>query len=222
LPVFAEPVLSEESNKSAVVNKSSEGGNINVLPKKELVNEEKNKPLTLDEYKKPEKYKVTFKDFKNSKNIDLNKKQDSGQSLLGSEWLKFLLATLFVIGLLLLFLYFLKQLSMKYGGLKSDDIIRVISKVHVDQKNSLIMVRVYEDELLLGVGQDGINLLSRFNPIDNEDELVARQKEKLSKEKKMNASNVEDVDATAAPEFEGVFLKGVEELSDQNLSDKES
>jgi flagellar biogenesis protein FliO len=84
------------------------------------------------------------------------------------------------------------------------------------------MVRVYEDELLLGVGQDGINLLSRFNPIDNEDELVARQKEKLSKEKKMNASNVEDVDATAAPEFEGVFLKGVEELSDQNLSDKES
>jgi len=94
-----------------------------------------------------------------------------------SMW-KLALSTLLVLSLLVGFLYVLKKFGAKYAGIKTDDIIRVTSKVQVDSKNSLMMLRVYEDELLVGVGDNGITLLSRFNQIENEDELIADEKVK--------------------------------------------
>lgn len=111
---------------------------------------------------------------------------------------KLSLSCFLVLSLLVGFLYILKKFTAKYAGIKNDDVIRVVSRVPVDTKNSLMMVRVYEDELLVSVGQNGIQLLSRFNQIENEDDLIAEEKEKAEKEAKDKAV------------FEKVFERGVD------------
>ncbi len=61
--------------------------------------------------------------------------------------------------------YGLKKWGKRFTGLENSATIKVISRAHLDGKNYLAVVRVYEEEMLLGVGGNGINLISRFSPI---------------------------------------------------------
>ncbi len=69
-------------------------------------------------------------------------------------------------------LYAIKKWGRKFTGLENEATIKIIARNHIDTKNSLVVARVYEEEVLLGVGANGITLLSRFSPI-GEDEIEA-------------------------------------------------
>ncbi len=69
-------------------------------------------------------------------------------------------------------LYAIKRWGKKFTGLENEATIKIIARNHIDTKNSLVVARVYEEEVLLGVGANGITLLSRFSPI-GEDEIEA-------------------------------------------------
>lgn len=107
-------------------------------------------------------------------------RRDSANSGMMSLW-KLSFSAFFVLALLCGFLYLLKKFGAKYVGIKTDDIIRISSRVQLDSKNTLMMLRVYEDEILISIGPNGINLLSRFNQIENEDELIAEEKALMEK-----------------------------------------
>ncbi len=64
-----------------------------------------------------------------------------------------------------LIIFAIKRWGSKFSGLENEATIKVIARTHIDTKNSLIVARVYEEEVLLGIGPNGINLLSRFSPI---------------------------------------------------------
>ncbi len=69
-------------------------------------------------------------------------------------------------------LYAIKKWGRKFTGIENEATIKIIARNHIDTKNSLIVARVYEEEILIGVGANGITLLSRFSPI-GEDEIEA-------------------------------------------------
>ena len=69
-------------------------------------------------------------------------------------------------------LYAIQKWGRKFTGLENEATIKIIARNHIDTKNSLVVARVYEEEVLLGVGANGITLLSRFSPI-GEDEIEA-------------------------------------------------
>jgi len=147
---------------------------------------------------KQTKDKFDFKQFDNeTPELESGDGPTAGGKPLVNMW-KLSFSSLLVLLLLVGFLYILKRLTAKYAGIKNDDVIRVVSRVQVDTKNSLMMVRVYEDELLVSVGHNGIQLLSRFNQIENEDDLIAEEKANAEKEAKDKAV------------FEKVFEKGVD------------
>jgi len=90
---------------------------------------------------------------------------DSMMSLGIPIW-RILLAIVMLGGLMWLFFFGLKRFGRRFSGDEKSLSIRIVSRQGLDAKNSLVMVRVYEEDLLLGVGPNGVNLLSRFMSID--------------------------------------------------------
>jgi len=188
IPVNAPQEMAEEIVE---ITKSSESGG--KVSDSEDVSREKDY-----EHTKQAKDKFEFEQFDNdTPELKSGDGPTAGGKPLVNMW-KLSFSSLLVLLLLVGFLYILKKLTAKYAGIKNDDVIRVVSRVQVDTKNSLMMVRVYEDELLVSVGHNGIQLLSRFNQIENEDDLIAEEKANAEKEAKDKAV------------FEKVFEKGVD------------
>ncbi len=98
----------------------------------------------------------------------------NNENALSLEFPVFKLIVSFVLlfGVLGGVIYALKRWGKRFTGLENNATIKVVSRSHLDGKNYLVVVRVYEEEMLLGVGNNGINLLSRFSPI-GEDEIEA-------------------------------------------------
>lgn len=70
-------------------------------------------------------------------------------------------------GLIIGCMYGVKYFTKRFGAIESDAKINVLTKLQIDPKNYLLLVRVYEQEMLLGVGNERISLLSKFHSISN-------------------------------------------------------
>jgi len=68
--------------------------------------------------------------------------------------------------------YLIKRFGRQYIGIDNAANIKILSRASLDTKNYVAVIRVYEEEMLIGVGNNGISLLSRFSPI-GEDEIEA-------------------------------------------------
>lgn len=136
----------------------------------------------------------------------LNSRTDTAKRSDGSTsaaLLRFAVSIVIMIAVLGGFYLFMKKFGRKIGGNTNPGTIRVIAKQYIDNKNYLVLVKVYEEEVLLGVGGNGINMLSKFAPIESgdEDEPVAESdKEAVNVSKSISVKNDESV------------LKGIKEL----------
>lgn len=53
----------------------------------------------------------------------------------------------------------------RYGQVfKSDNTLEVLSRHHLDPRNSLLVVKVYGDHFLLGVSSQGVQMLAAVTP----------------------------------------------------------
>ena len=74
-----------------------------------------------------------------------------------------------VIGLILLIFYALKKVNNKVYSNGNKNPLRVFSRLPLDGKNYLTLVRVYEEEFLLSVGPNGSTVVARYALIENEE-----------------------------------------------------
>jgi len=95
-------------------------------------------------------------------------KGDDKITSMGVSPVKFIVALLVVGGLMGAVLYVVKKAGRRYTGAGTSG-LTIKSRLQVDNKNSVVLVRVYEQEILLGVGTNGINLISKLSPIDDLD-----------------------------------------------------
>ena len=84
--------------------------------------------------------------------------------------LKTCLSLAAVIGLIVLIFYVLKKVNNKVYNNGKVNPLRVFSRLPLDGKNYLTLVRVYEEEFLLSVGPNGTTVVARYALIDKEDE----------------------------------------------------
>lgn len=73
-----------------------------------------------------------------------------------------------VAGLMALTFYFLKRFGAKISGLDPKSPLKVRSRVHLDHKASLALIKVHEEELLLAITPAGVSLLSKYAAISTE------------------------------------------------------
>ncbi len=131
---------------------------------------------------------------------DTAKRGDGSSS---AALLRFAVSIVIMIAVLGGFYFFMKKFGRRIGGNTNPGTIKVIAKQYIDNKNYLVLVKVYEEEVLLGVSGNGINMLSKFAPIESgdEDEPVAESdRDAVNVSKSITVKNDEAV------------LKGVKEL----------
>ena len=111
-------------------------------------------------------------------------------------WLVALILLLMVAGMI----YILKRFGKNIIPGGGAQIITMKSRVQLDQKNSVALIRVYDEEFVVGSGPQGVTLLAKLLPIDGvESEMeeppgpIDEDKIRKSFEKEFNlaASNVE-------------------------------
>lgn len=151
---------------------STPNSNLNTTIEAQAVDTEKKEPLeqVASEVKK-EKTKKSTKQLFGS---DIHKKSigltDTKKSNSGEVMLKTCLSLAAVIGLILLIFYAIKKINNKvYVGNKNNP-LRVFSRMPLDNKNYLTLVRAYEEEFLLSVGPNGTTVVARYAIIGDEDE----------------------------------------------------
>ncbi len=83
-----------------------------------------------------------------------------------SMW-KYMLSLLLVLGLIAFFFFGLKKLTRKLGG-GGYGSLQVVRRLQLDGKNYLVMVKFHEEEILLSVGPNGTNLISRNASLDGD------------------------------------------------------
>lgn len=83
--------------------------------------------------------------------------------------LKTCLALAVVIGIILGLYAILKKVNKKFLNTGTESPLRIQNKLVIDGKNYLALVRVYEEELLVSIGPNGANLLSKYALVDKED-----------------------------------------------------
>ena len=73
---------------------------------------------------------------------------------------------LVVFGFIVVIVIIMKKYGKKLGiGNFANNIITVKARQQLDAKNSVSVIKVYEDEYVLGVGANGVTLLSKLTPI---------------------------------------------------------
>ena len=82
--------------------------------------------------------------------------------------LKTCLSLAAVIGLIVLIFYILKKVNGRIYTNGKNNPMRVFSRLPLDNKNYLTLVRVYEEEFLLSVGPNGSTVVARYALIDQE------------------------------------------------------
>ncbi|MCM8534735.1 MAG: flagellar biosynthetic protein FliO [Lentisphaeraceae bacterium] len=116
---------------------------------------------------KPKKKNQLFGSDIHKKSLGLT---DTKKSNSGEVMLKTCLSLAAVIGLILLIFYAIKKINNKvYVGNKNNP-LRVFSRMPLDNKNYLTLVRAYEEEFLLSVGPNGTTVVARYAIIGDDDE----------------------------------------------------
>jgi len=63
-------------------------------------------------------------------------------------------------------LYILRKYGRGILPSNNADIIKVKAKIQLDAKNSVAVLRIYDEEYVIGAGGNGVTLLTRLMPID--------------------------------------------------------
>ena len=73
-----------------------------------------------------------------------------------------------IIALMIGVLWAMNKLNRHYSGSQHGSLIRLTNRVHLDNKNSLALVHVGDQELLIGIGVNGMTLLHKDShlPLD--------------------------------------------------------
>lgn len=79
------------------------------------------------------------------------------------------LALAAVIGLILGLYALLRKVNKKFLNTGTESPLRIQNKLVIDGKNYLALVRVYEEELLVSIGPNGTNLLSKYALVEKEE-----------------------------------------------------
>lgn len=74
-----------------------------------------------------------------------------------------------VIAIILLIFSVLRKVNSKFNNVGAENPMRIHSKLVVDSKNYLALVRVYEEEILISVGPNGSTMLAKYALVDKED-----------------------------------------------------
>lgn len=91
---------------------------------------------------------------------------------LGISPYKVILAFVLVGGGLAGFFYLLRKFGAGSVINEKRASMRIKGRIQLDPKNSVVLLGVYEDEFLLGVGSGGVNVISKFKQLeDSEDGL---------------------------------------------------
>lgn len=120
------------------------------------------------------------------------KKPDAGIMSLGISPWRAVLALGFMAFLLGAFFYLLKKFGRRFTGTEVSA-MKVKSRLQLDGKNALVIVKAYEEEVLLGIGTNGISLITRFAPIENaelEDEDTDENKDVEKNDKPKKGFNI--------------------------------
>ena len=111
-----------------------------------------------------------------------------------------------VIAVILLIFSVLKKINGRLNNTGLENPLRVKNKLMIDSKNYLALVRVYEEELLVSVGPNGTNLLTRYALVDKEDA------EGTDFENVLNSEGRAVVPADLENHTKGVDIKSIREL----------
>ena len=74
-----------------------------------------------------------------------------------------------VIAVILILFSILRKVNSKFNNVGAENPLRLHSKMVLDNKNYLALVRIYEEEILISVGPGGSNMLAKYALVDKED-----------------------------------------------------
>jgi flagellar biogenesis protein FliO len=113
------------------------------------------------------------------------REKEGSVSSLGVSTPRILLALVVVGGLMGGFFYYLKKYGRNFTGTEKSVIgLAVKNRLSLDAKNSVVIVRAYEEELVLGLGTNGITLLTKYSAIDGSE--IDEDEEKIDNQTKMS------------------------------------
>jgi len=189
-----------ESNKKSNLN-SEEKSTVNKGLTDTKGNSTSTPPITSTDSLKP---KFGSKEHR-AKVEEAPSKIESTENIL----LKTCLALAGVIGLILLIFSILKKVNGRLNNSGIENPLRVKNKLMIDSKNYLALVRVYEEELLVSVGPNGTNLLTRYALVEKDDA------EGTDFENILNDEGKSIVPADLNPLTKGVDIKSIRELKNE-------
>ncbi|MGM0418706.1 MAG: flagellar biosynthetic protein FliO [Thermodesulfobacteriota bacterium] len=73
-----------------------------------------------------------------------------------------------VLGLIVAVLYFIKKYALKASPGSGKSEFRLLSSFHLGNREKLVMIEVENEKLLLGVTQNSISLLSKYENSDED------------------------------------------------------
>jgi|GEM_PF-1967628 flagellar protein FliO/FliZ len=73
-----------------------------------------------------------------------------------------------VLGLIVAVLYFVKKYALKVSSGSGRSEFRLLSSFHLGNREKLVMIEVENEKLLLGVTQNRISLLSKYENYDDD------------------------------------------------------
>ncbi len=97
---------------------------------------------------------------------------------------------LIVFGFIAVIVIVMKKYGNKFGiGNFANNIVTVKARQQLDAKNSISVVKVYEDEYVLAVGNNGVTLLSKLTPIAESELFANNASEELPEFKKNDSKD---------------------------------
>jgi|GEM_PF-5189229 len=95
----------------------------------------------------------------------VTKPQDDITGLGIAAW-RLWLVVILLVGMLGAMLYVLRKYGRGILPKSNAEIVQIKAKIQLDARNSVSVLRIYDEEYVVGAGAQGVNLLARLMPID--------------------------------------------------------
>lgn len=117
---------------------------------------------------------------------------DDKVASIGVSPMRMLAAVIILILAMAAFFFILKKFSGKITGSDNNASLKVKARLQLDNKNSVVIVGAYEQEFMLGIGSNGVNLISKFAPID-----IGEAEEEADVKLELNNGSIVEKDDTS-------------------------
>ena len=131
---------------------------------------------------------------------------------IGIETWRLWLVVIVLIGMLGGMFYVLRKYGRGILPGGGAEIIKIKAKVQLDAKNSVSVLRIYDEEYVVGAGAEGVRLLSKLMPIDGiESEQAEENHHEVSEaETEEGNENINRAAAKIEQDFSSRFKKMIE------------